>query len=255
VLARLVPCVALILAVAACGPTTNESPAPSSAASSAMAPGSFWAIIADAFEGPDRRAAAEIRRDELVDQTGLSGWWIHSEGERAMVVFGRYAAPSDPQAREDLTSLKAMVDAGRFRPRTLMLTPVQTGTVRSAPGTYELSRARGKGAYTLQIGFCIDDRDRQQAAEASEQWVQSLRKEGVQAFYHHGPNRSIVTVGIFDESAAWVNAQGIVQYSQAVRSLQEQFPYNLRNGETIIIRVKGKPAFKQPSFLVRIPQS
>jgi hypothetical protein len=63
----------------------------------------------------------------------------------------------------------------------------------------------------------------------------------------------MVTVGVFPANAASVSETGVVTYSPAVRQLQQQFPHNLYNGNTIRVKLRDGRTIDQPSFLVRIP--
>jgi hypothetical protein len=87
-----------------------------------------------------------------------------------------------------------------------------------------------------------------------------LRADGDQAYFYHGPNRSLVTVGLFTEQDFGVEQQPapdggvlfIPTYGQRVRELQKKFSYNLGNGRTIIEKSGDKKLGEQPSFLVRV---
>ena len=114
--------------------------------------------------------------------------------------------------------------------------------------------------------------------KAAAEYCSWLRKKGYEAYYHHGPGCSIVTVGIFDESAVEQTRPGMGFYSEEVRALQqdELLKYNLVNGAIIRARklelgdIKSvgaisralsdklnpeEPPVPIPSRLVRIPQS
>lgn len=89
--------------------------------------------------------------------------------------------------------------------------------------------------------------------EAAEQAARTLRNDGDESYYYHGPHRSMVLVGLFTyEKAFDSHPGGQDTYSQTVRQLQKKFPYNALNGRTIIEKVKGKSNTIQSSFLVRI---
>ncbi len=123
----------------------------------------------------------------------------------------------------------------------------------SPRGAADLRSVAGRGHYTLQIGYFEDPNDPALARQAAEQWAAQLRNEGTPAYYFHGPNRSMVTVGLFPASAASVSNTGVVTYSQSVRQLQQRFPHNLYNGNTIRVKLRDGRTIDQPSFLVRIP--
>jgi hypothetical protein len=79
-----------------------------------------------------------------------------------------------------------------------------------------------------------------------------MRRQGEQAFYFHGPLRSMVTVGLF----------GIDEYdlrqlrlrSPAIARLMERFPHNLVNGAGVKRKRAGQAeAVMDPSFVVGVP--
>jgi len=115
-----------------------------------------------------------------------------------------------------------------------------------------LNLRRYPGMYSLQIA--VYDKDYgPNFRDAAEQAARTLRKQGQEAYYYHGPNRSMVTLGLFDYDTAFDSVPGRQDtYSQRVRALQEKYPHNLLNGRTIIEKSPGKPDSIQPSFLVRV---
>jgi hypothetical protein len=213
-----------------------------------------WAIAADRLQGPNHRVSAEQRRMELVSQTRMPGWWVKTEGDQSLVLFGRYDKPQDRQARADLGKLRQMQAAGRITARTLMLTPIAANPQAEVQaGQHDLRKAMG--VYTLQMAV-YDEKFGPEFRKAAEQAAATLRRDGEQAWYYHGPNRSMVTIGSFGENAVSVNAGGMVVYSMEVQQLRQRFPYNLLNGQTIRVKRPGDAEFhEQPSHLVRIPGS
>jgi hypothetical protein len=122
--------------------------------------------------------------------------------------------------------------------------------------------------YTLQVG--VYSREDQKAAtpaemaefrKTAEEAVVQLRREGEQAFYSHGPNRSMVTIGLFGTEDFDATSKF---ESPALRALRKRFPYNLQNGMGIKQRFTvtdpktGQQMKKeriQPSGLVQVPDS
>ena len=75
--------------------------------------------------------------------------------------------------------------------------------------TVKARRGTKKPLYTLQIAVYgrpdntdATKEDLAQFRKSAEEAVVQLRREGEQAYYYHGPNRSMVTVGIFSEDDA-----------------------------------------------------
>ena len=115
------------------------------------------------------------------------------------------------------------------------------------------------GMYSLQIGF-YDEAFGKEFRKAAEEMATILREDGVEAYYYHGPNISMVTVGLFDDSdlvkreVRMPNGLVSIQegYGPRIKVLQEQFPNNLGNGATVIDKIDGQNLGPQPSFLVRV---
>ena len=216
-----------------------------------------WAIATDQYAGVSHRRVAEQRVQQLRRATDMQQFWVQDEGSRSTVYYGRFDSAQDPKGREAMEKLRRVNGRGDVRFGTLSFTPLieAGGALDSALAKYDLRRASSRGVYTLQIGYYeSDDGSRKKSAEKA---VAALRKDDVRAYFFHGPNRSMVTVGVFGDDAIVTNRgdgrQIRTSYSVAVRALQERFPHNLANGATIEETRQGSTT-KQPSFLVRIPR-
>ena len=88
--------------------------------------------------------------------------------------------------------------------------------------------------------------------EYAEQAVRTLREEGHEAYYYHGPFRSIITIGVFTYDQAFVSAGNVDTYAPHIRDLQKVFPFNLGNGSTINQKENGKDIGEQKSSLIRV---
>ncbi len=240
---------ALLMLSGGCGDGGKAAGGPGGGAAA-----SGWAIAADAFEGPNHQALAEQRRMEFVSQTKLGDWWVKHEANTSLVLYGRYDDPKDGAARADLQKLHQLTARGQITPRTLMLTPIARPVAAGVGGLaqYDLRRAARRGVYTLQMAV-YDERFGSDFRRAAEKAAAALREEGTEAYFYHGPNRSMVTVGVFGEDAARYNAGGLIVYSDAVKRLRNQYPYNLVNGRTMRVRQGEGDFYEAPSHLVRIP--
>ena len=124
----------------------------------------------------------------------------------------------------------------------------------------DLYQFAGDDLMTLQIGY-YDEQYGEDFREAAELAAKELREQGDQAFYYHGPNRSLLTVGLFgQEDLVQHTTPGQdgrifvqTQYSQRVVELQKKYPHNLGNGLTLLQKQGGKDIGAQLSSLVRVP--
>jgi len=127
----------------------------------------------------------------------------------------------------------------------------QSGSQEAHEAVGPLDLRQHTGMYTLQIG--VYDREYGQGYQrAAEQAVAVLREQQEQAFYYHGPHRSMVTIGLFTDDD-FVIQEGRWSYGSSIRALQERFPYNLRNGLTMVEKQGGVTLGEQASCLVRVP--
>jgi len=216
---------------------------------------SEWAIVLDMLVGPNHGTYAGQRVRELTAQAGFTGFWAVNEGTRSLVYFGRYDSPTDPQAQRDQAKLRRMADAGRLDAATVALTPVRERTTGELNPMDLRTVARNPGAiYTLQVGY-YDRQFGEDFRQAAEKAAQVYRDEGAEAYFYHGPNRSLVTIGVFGRAAARADRTGKVTYHPHIEQLRETYPYNLGNGLTLIeTDLRTGKQREQPSFLVKIPK-
>lgn len=214
-----------------------------------------WSILLNRFEGDDhaRRAADLARR--LREQMRISDAWVADRGDGSLVYLGLYPSGSDPIARHELEQARRLVLDGVRPFQAVQLVQLDTPAPGTPGGTdtpqspYDLQRFRG--SMTLQIGYYDSDfgKDYQQAAERA---AATLRAEGAEAYFFHGPNRSMVTVGLFSD-ADFVQSGAARAYGPKIKELQARYPYNLANGVTLRTRGMDGSITEQPSFIVRVP--
>lgn len=213
--------------------------------------GDQWTIGLGRFEGSAHRQRADRARQQLAARTGFDDLWTAEENGGTMLYAGHYPSPQDKQAKADLQKWRQLRSSGQVRLPAAMMVPI-VDTPEGEIGDLDLRNAAARGQYTLQVGFYdnveAEGKDHRKAAEKA---AAALRDEGHLAFYYHGPNRSMVTVGIFGPDAV-VSQNGETAYAAEVTKLQREFPYNLANGQTIR-ETRGDKTTEQPSFLVRIP--
>ncbi|NJL31550.1 MAG: hypothetical protein HC898_07935 [Phycisphaerales bacterium] len=121
---------------------------------------------------------------------------------------------------------------------------------------YDLAQFTGQPIYSLQIGFWDENYTRGDFREAAADYVQELRRKGIEAYLFHGRIRSLVTVNLFKDGDLVPQPDGTTLYGPRVLELQKQFPYNLSNGEPFKLAIFGKEQeHPQPSFLIHMPRA
>lgn len=226
-----------------------------------------WSIMIGAYSGPDQ--AREARNSLAVLQSlGFLDAFAEPRGKATIVALGRYPEPGDPRAQEDLARIRDFVVNGE-RPYTrAMLVPPETAAA-GPMSELDLRSARdkyGRGAvFTLQIGVYARPDQAQPTPDdlakfraAAEQAAAKLRREGDEAFFYHGPFRSMVTVGVFDYADS-DRGSGKPE-SDRLTQTRKRHPHNLLNGVPYRAKRSGptppggaKPDDYVKSDLVEIP--
>ncbi len=213
-----------------------------------------WTIILMSFQGDEARRQAEAILPRIQQEAGLTRAFVEDRKEGAVIAHGRYRGPGDPRAREDLEEIRGVLLGNAPAFPTAFLAPLAEGGAEGAIPELNLTRARelfgDRAQYTLQIAV-YESAERRDAMAKAEQAAATLRREGELAFYYHGPTRSMVTIGVFNDDD-FDPTTGMM--SADLRASRERHPHNLYNGTGIEVRVGGqKEGRLQPSGLVQIP--
>lgn len=244
------------------GEPVLDAPLPEASTTEALGQGlGSWTILIATFPSS---ASGEARQAlERVHAAGLPEAELQPRGKALCIVAGTFRSGSDPEAQRDLRRVREMVVAGA-RPfeGALLAPPVFEGLAGTKP-EWDLSTVRrryGKDAlYTLQVAVYEPKSEEPTSEEmravrmAAESAAGEFRKAGDDAYYYHGPRRSMVTIGVFGPKEYDVQNPG--RESPRLTLFRQKYPYNLVNGATYKARVKGQAsAREQPSFVVAIPE-
>ncbi len=237
----------------------------------------MWSIVIEAFRGDTQDADAATGLDKVRTTAGLSQAYLDRRGEATVIAYGRYADPTSKEARGDLDRVRGVqieLNGAPTKPflSAFLAPPADIHGARAEYDRRNAKKINGDWAiYTLQVGvYSREDRkpaspaDLAEFRKLAEEAVTKLRSEGEQAFYYHGPSRSMVTIGLwgtadYDESAP----TGFKDKNPALHALRVRFPNNLQNGMGIKQRLKltdpktGAQVIKeqlQPSSMVVVPK-
>lgn len=225
--------------------------------------GATWTIVLAAFRGQGHAAAAAAALPRIRAYPGLAEAFVETRGQDASLVgLGRFVEPGSPAALAELKRVRSIAGSGTdgagARPFDGAFFAPPAGAAAGASGArpeYNLTRAReqhGKGALvTLQVGVyertdlgATSAQDLAEIRAAAEQAAAQLRREGEEAYYYHGPRRSMVTIGAFPE-------EDVTQKrSPAAAALRKRHPYNLLNGQGY---KSGSSGQVRASEFVRVP--
>jgi hypothetical protein len=242
---------------------------PGSKPASKPASGGHWSIVLEAYRGNDQDGGARMALERIKTEGGLKDAYLEQRGPALVIAYGKY--PTEESARKDLERLRVtelVIDGVKARPfANAFLVP--PSNIQGTIPEYDLRnarKARPDAMYTLQIAYYSREEKAATAKEmaefrkAAEQAAVELRREGEEAYYFHGPQRSMVTVGIFTNE----DFDSQTQYmSPALVQLRKKFPHNLYNGMgvkeklTVSDPKTGKAVRKdrlRPSGLVLVPK-
>lgn len=228
-------------------PTTIPGLDPGTGQPAAAPTADSWGIFVDSASGPDAMTLARSKAANVSRLLRRSDVTVRPHARGAAIIVGSYAGPDDPDAKRDLAAIQALKVDGKPLFAAAYLTPPDAQDIGDLP-QYSLEAARkasGPGTlYTLQIGVYESPKP-EEAKRAAEDAAKQLRKEGEQAFYFHGRNRSMVTIGVF-ASRDYEPQTG--RMSPALAQIKQRYPDNLYNGRQLLVSGKS-----QASALVEIP--
>lgn len=218
-----------------------------------------YGIILAKFEGDNREDQARLLMQRLRREANLSDVRMLDQGSEVLVYRGPYDDPSTDTTRQHVESTRAIVLDGRRPFATAGMSPLWAVTT-GAP-TSPLDLRHFPGSYTLQVAY-FDDAIGPEFRKAAESAAAAMRKEGAEAYFYHGPLRSLVTVGIFGENdvirEVVKDESGVnhfsFSYSPRVREMRDRYPWNKPNGQEKSTNPDGTPGPRQRSSLVRVPQ-
>ncbi|UCD74695.1 MAG: hypothetical protein JSV91_13015 [Phycisphaerales bacterium] len=222
-------------------------PARSATTAEPATSGPVWTIVLETFATGDHLAAAQrmLRQLPAIDPL-LAEARVHRAAEASMVVFGSYPAPDDPAAQYDLKTIKSITIGDRPVFARAMLSRVRPHAAQRQLKPFELITARQRypnvdPLYTLDVAiwgtnFESGDLSLQQVQSEAEAYARRLRTQGIDAYFHHDPDRglSTVTVGLFDHRAIDA-ASGL--YHPDVEAFLARFPARLVNGEPLQVYI------------------
>ncbi len=210
--------------------------------------GQGWSIRVIEVKGDERYGQAQAIAQQLRERAGLADLWIEDKDDTVSVYHGRFTTATDPAIRPVLSKIqKLSIDKEAPFADARLVPLLGDGKVIADP--FDLRQFTGY--YSLQIGFYDENFDGDFRA-AAEQAVRNLREDGEDAYYYHGPFRSIITIGVFSYEQAFVSAGTHDTYAPAIRELQRTYEYNLGNGVTLIQKQDGKVIGEQKSSLIRV---
>lgn len=210
--------------------------------------GASWTILASEMQGPHAVRNAERLAALLKQVKGFDARQVrvtHDNDGMSRIYYGAYVRKRNPQTggleipadlARDLQTIKVLqLDEGGFPFALALKVPMPLPDT----GHPAWSLTRVGQPYTLQVAVFEAGEVGNHKQEAADLCAQ-LRAAGYEAYYYHGVDSSIVTVGAFGPEAVR-KVNGGYEYSAEVRALQqkENFRYNITNGKLLKVRRNG----------------
>lgn len=216
-----------------------------------------WSILLAEFRETDAKRRAQMLSLRLQQETPLEETWVYSTRDTASVYFGVFDNTNTPDAQTALRRVHdtTLDNVAYFEFADFV--PIG-GTAGSA--NHPMNLKQYTGMYTLQVAV-FDEKYPDGRFAGAEQYARQLREDGQDAYFYHGPHRSMVTIGLWGREQAFETKENprlpgtfVDVYASHVRELQKEYPHNLLNGYTLMQGVAGEEEkVEQPSRLVRIP--
>ena len=182
---------------------------------------------------------------------GLADIWYSSDARWTRVYAGKFRQPNSDQVKSVLREVQqAKIDGKRVfeDAKVVALGSSQVETL----DPHNLRSLSGQGLVSLQVGY-FDRTYGTDFRRAAEQTVKDMRKNGEEAYYYHGPHRSLVLINAWTRDEAFFAQTGRMErYSNAVRLVQQKYPYNVPNGRPFTAADDPEFVKTQGSFLVPI---
>lgn len=228
--------------------------------------GAPWTILCLELRGPDCFGRAEQFAESLQRTPGIRSddvIVVAVADDLAQLYYGTYFRRTDPktgkrsvtkQLSDDIGLIKELSYGGSQHPFLgARILRVPTPDV----GNPDWVLSKVKAAYSLQVAVFEPTDDFWEPKRAAASYCSALRDKGYEAYYHHAPGSSMVTVGLFGEDAVIEENDKLPRYSAEVRSMQrdEWLKYNRLNGRVYKARTDRGVKISVESRLVRIPKA
>lgn len=230
-----------------------------------------WATCAISLEkvrGSAEQSLAGARQSlqRIQNQTGWQDLHILQTEQLSIVCRGYFKSFTDDKAQRTRDQVRNYRDLQGEKPFEkaffVDLPHEKKKLIIAGPAKWDVRRAGGNAS--LCIGYFIDDELCKDRLTAAVKKVESLRKQGVEAWYYHGQDRSGVYVGHFNADWEWVgagktmggkviNRQQLVTHDPQYDILRKKFPKYAENGQVQGYMV-GKNVVYEASMLVIVPR-
>ena len=162
-----------------------------------------WTLYCQAIAGADHVERANAFKKQLLQSTPLKDWYVIHQEDESILYYGFYRSINDPKdkkesarAQADRKAMDGVLDSQGNKIFAQCMFVEVAAPDPNAPPEWDLRNATG--FWSLEIGAYKDSPARKQAAVDA---VREARKQGVDAYYFHGPTISSVCIGAWPREA------------------------------------------------------
>lgn len=239
----------------------------------------IYAIRCITLHGPERFRRAEQYAAALKRVHGLRPELVQilSDEDETAVFYGKYRRIYEsgdteaykPDSLKDLETIRGLRLEGSEVWPFILAAMDMLPTWRSSRPEWDLTAA--EGYWTLHVGVFYNTETMRSRRSAAEEYCRLLREQGEDAYFHHGPAQSSVTVGRFpfgalaevrrEDARAGRMTSRLQPVDPALIELQKRHPFALENGHKMVDVVRDpqtgevKERVARPSFVVIMPQA
>jgi hypothetical protein len=225
--------------------------------------GERWTIRCIQSTAPDHERIVNTLAEQLKKVRGVNASTVRTKHAAGFSVlyYGSYKKRLDPKTNTttfppELTQDMVLIRSLRMGSQNPFLMAQCELMSKKTIGPPEWDLDKAPGDLSLQIAVFYNEGEFQERELAAVQYVEALRKEGFEAWYHHFDNgKSIVCVGHFSATAVSRRPDGTAEYASEVEALMRQndeFRRMWVNGQPMKVRGPAGDFKPIPSVLIRV---
>jgi hypothetical protein len=211
-----------------------------------------WTILLLTLRDPAHHVEHADKHVQLLgEHLGWKGLFAINKAGHSELYWGRYLTPL--HAQKNLKAAKAHTTQAGTKPfAQAIVVPLPGGG--GGPAEWDLRNARGTYTFLVAIFQDVPEKNYIGRKKFAVDYCRRLRKGNYEAYFHHGPPASWVTIGAFDAQAARVSqgpkGKRVEILDPRIKAIQKDFPYLAVNG-TGVNELAWDPKGRKT---IRIPQ-
>ena len=205
---------------------------------------------------------ANYYKKVLTEKVRWRGVFVIHKGGHSEVFWGRYRTPKAAEANLK-TAKKYRTANGIALFAKAIVVPLPGKD--TGPAKWNLNNVGESAYYSLLVAVFRNDPQRNYVGRRrfAVDYCRQLRKGGYEAYFHHGPAVSHVTIGAFGSKAVTISkgprGETMKINDPAIKPLQKDFEFLALNGRSVDEVVRDRRTGKQirlarkKTYLIRVP--